>query len=71
MGAFFRYYLYAIDREELQIKRAQHSWFFHAAKNIDNTFAFGSTRSLEENSSVLVVNYYFQYWKRPQPRRTR
>ena len=28
MGAFFRYYLYAIDREELQINRAQHSWFF-------------------------------------------
>ena len=68
MSEFFRHYLYAIDPEELQINRTAHSWFFHAAKNIDNTFAFGSTRSLEENNSVLVVNCYFQHWKRPQPR---
>jgi hypothetical protein len=46
MGEFFRQYFFAMDREELPFNRAQRSWAYRAAKNIDNTAAFGSTRDL-------------------------
>ena len=42
VGEFFRQYFFAMDREELPFNRAQRSWIYRAAKNIDCTVAFGS-----------------------------
>ena len=56
LGEFFRQYFFAMDREELPFNRAQRSWAYRAAKNIDNTVAFGSTRDLRAPGSVLFVN---------------
>ena len=41
-GEFFRQYFIALDREEMPFNRAQRSWVYRAAKNLDNTAAFGS-----------------------------
>lgn len=59
MGEFFRQYFFAMDREELPFNRSQRSWCYRAAKNIDNTTAFGSTRDLRVNGSVIFVNCPF------------
>jgi hypothetical protein len=48
LGEFFRQYLFSQDREELPFNRAQRSWLYRAAKNIDSTVAFGSTRPLNQ-----------------------
>ncbi len=56
MGTFFRQYFFAMDREEMPFNRAQRSWVYRAAKNIDNTVAFGSTRDLRPVGTVLFVN---------------
>lgn len=59
LGEFFRQYFFAMDREELPFNRAQRSWVYRAAKNIDNTVAFGSTRDLRPPGTVLFVNCPF------------
>jgi glutamate synthase domain-containing protein 2 len=59
MGEFFRQYFFAQDREELPFNRAQRSWAYRAAKNIDNTVGFGSTRDLRPTGTVLFVNCPF------------
>ncbi|MCB1734306.1 MAG: FMN-binding glutamate synthase family protein [Gammaproteobacteria bacterium] len=59
LGEFFRQYFFAMDREELPFNRAQRSWVYRAAKNIDNTVAFGSTRDLRVPGSVLFANTPF------------
>ena len=59
MGEFFRQYFFAMDREELPFNRAERSWAYRAAKNVDSTIAFGSTRSLSPAGSVLFVNCPF------------
>ncbi len=59
LGEFFRQYFFAMDREELPFNRAQRSWCYRAAKNIDNTVAFGSTRELRQPGTVLFVNCPF------------
>lgn len=59
LGEFFRQYFFAMDREELPFNRAQRSWVYRAAKDIDNTVAFGSTRDLKRTGSVLFVNCPF------------
>ena len=56
LGEFFRQYFFAMDREELPFNRAQRSWVYRAAKNLNNTVAFGSTRDLKSPGSVLFVN---------------
>ena len=56
IGEFFRQYFFAMDREELPFNRAERSWVYRAAKNLDNTIAFGSTRDLRPTGSVLFVN---------------
>ena len=43
----------------MPFNRAQRSWVYRAAKNIDNTVAFGSTRDLRPAGSVLFVNTPF------------
>lgn len=53
MGEFFRQYFFAMDREELPFNRAQRSWAYRAAKNLDNTVPFGSTRDLRVEGSVI------------------
>ncbi|MEE8514465.1 MAG: FMN-binding glutamate synthase family protein, partial [Gammaproteobacteria bacterium] len=59
LGEFFRQYFFAMDREELPFNRAQRSWVYRAAKNLDNTMAFGSTRDLTPAGTVLFVNCPF------------
>jgi len=59
MGTFFRQYFFTMDREEMPFNRAQRSWVYRAAKDIDNTIAFGSTRDLKSSGTVLFVNTAF------------
>jgi glutamate synthase domain-containing protein 2 len=59
LGAFFRQYFFAMDREEMPFNRAERSWVYRAAKDLDNTAAFGSTRSLSPPGTVLFVNCAF------------
>lgn len=59
LGEFFRQYFFAMDREELPFNRAVRGWVYRAAKNIDNTVPFGSTRSLEIPGTVLFMNTQF------------
>ncbi|HEC06479.1 MAG TPA: FMN-binding glutamate synthase family protein [Thiolapillus brandeum] len=56
LGGFFRQYFFAMDREELPFNRAQRTWIYRAAKNLNNTVAFGSTRDNRTPGSVLFVN---------------
>ena len=59
LGVFFRQYFFAQDRDEFPFNRAQRSWVYRSAKNIDSTVAFGSTYSLKENGAVLFLNAPF------------
>ncbi|GAA5523781.1 hypothetical protein Maes01_00330 [Microbulbifer aestuariivivens] len=59
LGEFFRQYFFALDREELPFNRAQRSWVYRAAKNVDSTIAFGSTRPLNQPGDVLFLNHPF------------
>ena len=55
LGEFFRQYFFAMDREELPFNRAQRAWAYRAAKDVDNTAAFGSTRDLRPVGTPLFV----------------
>lgn len=59
LGEFFRQYFFAMDREEMPFNRAQRSWVYRAAKNIDNTVAFGSTRDLRKPGTYYFLNCPF------------
>jgi len=56
IGEFFRQYFFAMDREERPFNRAERSWVYRAAKGVDSTVAFGSTRDLSPVGSMLFVN---------------
>jgi glutamate synthase domain-containing protein 2 len=56
MGEYFRQYFFAQDREEMPFNRAQRSWVYRAAKDLDNTVAFGSTRDLRPAGTMIFVN---------------
>src|SRR6056297_2236511 len=56
LGEFFRQYFFAMDREELPFNRAQRSWVYRAAKNLDSTVAFGSTKHLNHPGDILFLN---------------
>ena len=56
LGEFFRQYFFAMDREELPFNRAQRAWVYRAAKDLNNTVAFGSTRDLRAPGTVLFAN---------------
>ena len=56
LGEYFRQYFFAMDREEMPFNRAQRSWVYRAAKDIDNTVAFGSTRDLRPTGTAMFVN---------------
>lgn len=59
LGEFFRQYFFALDREEMPFNRAQRSWVYRAAKDIDSTVPFGSTRDLRPEGTVMFVNSAF------------
>ncbi|MCK5880221.1 MAG: FMN-binding glutamate synthase family protein [Sinobacterium sp.] len=59
LGEFFRQYFFAMDREELPFNRADRSWIYRAAKNVDRTVAFGSTRSLSPAGEIIFLNSPF------------
>ncbi len=59
MGEFFRQYFFAQDREEMPFNRAERSWVYRSAKNVDSTVAFGSTRSLNPSGTVIFSNTAF------------
>ena len=59
LGEFFRQYFFALDREELPFNRAQRTWVYRAAKNIDATVAFGSTNPLNVPGDFLFLNSLF------------
>jgi len=59
LGEFFRQYFFAMDREELPFNRAERSWTYRAAKNVDTTTAFGSTRSLNQPGDIIFLNCPF------------
>ena len=59
LGHFFRQYFFTMDREELPFNRADRSWVYRAAKNIDTTIAFGSTRSLSHPNNIMFMNCPF------------
>lgn len=59
LGEFFRQYFFAMDREELPFNRAERTWVYRAAKNTDNTTAFGSTRDLRPIGTAIFANTMF------------
>jgi glutamate synthase domain-containing protein 2 len=59
LGEFFRQYFFALDREELPFNRAQRSWAYRASKDINNTAAFGSTKDLRPEGTVMFANCMF------------
>lgn len=59
LGEFFRQYFFAMDREELPFNRAERAWVYRAAKKVDPTIAFGSTRSLSKEGEILFINSAF------------
>ncbi|MEQ8859163.1 MAG: FMN-binding glutamate synthase family protein [Pseudomonadales bacterium] len=59
LGEFFRQYFFALDRDELPFNRAQRSWVYRAAKNVDSTIAFGSTRPLNQPGDIIFLNCLF------------
>ncbi len=59
MGEFFRQYFFAMDREEMPFNRAERSWVYRAAKNLDSTIAFGSTQNLAATGSIIFANCAF------------
>ena len=59
LGEFFRQYFFAMDREELPFNRAQRTWVYRSAKNIDSTVAFGSTHPLDRPGDWIFLNGLF------------
>lgn len=59
LGEFFRQYFFAMDREELPFNRAERSWAYRAAKKVDTTIAFVSTRPLDNEGDVIFLNCPF------------
>ncbi len=59
LGIFFRQYFFAMDREELPFNRSERDWVYLAAKDGNNTRAFGSTKDLSVPGTVLFVNCPF------------
>ncbi|MCL6271695.1 FMN-binding glutamate synthase family protein [Sansalvadorimonas sp. 2012CJ34-2] len=58
VGEFFRQYFFAGDREEMPFNRAQRAWVYRAAKNVDRTVAFGSSKPVKERGSILFLNCF-------------
>ena len=59
LGEFFRQYFFAMDREEMPFNRAEREWIHRAAKDKDNTVAFGSSKNLTPAGTAIFVNCPF------------
>ncbi len=59
LGPYLRQYLFDTDRGLLPFNRAERSWVYRAAKNLDNTLAFGSTLDLNVPGTVIFANSTF------------
>jgi glutamate synthase domain-containing protein 2 len=59
LGVFFRQYFFTDDREEMPFNRAERSWVYRAAKNIDSTIPFGSSLNIREPGTILFTNSVF------------
>ena len=59
LGVFFRQYFFTDDREEMPFNRAERSWVYRAAKNVDNTVPFGSSLNIREQGSVFFAHSAF------------
>ncbi|MDA8869852.1 FMN-binding glutamate synthase family protein [Rhizobiaceae bacterium] len=59
LGEFFRQYFFAMDREEMPFNRAERDWIARAAKDGDNTVAFGSSKVLSAPGTAIFVNCPF------------
>lgn len=59
LGEFFRQYFFAQDREELPFNRADRSWVYRAAKNIDSNVGFGSTLNIQQPGTLIFLNSAF------------
>lgn len=67
LGPFLRQYLYDTDRDRLPFNRAERSWVYRAAKDLDNTAAFGSTLDIGEPGTVLFANSVFPVLEHEAP----
>lgn len=56
LGEYFRQYFFAMDREEMPFNRSQRSWVYRAAKGVDTTGAFGSTRDIRGVGNIYFVS---------------
>ncbi|CAA0108562.1 Glutamate synthase [NADPH] large chain [BD1-7 clade bacterium] len=61
IGEFFRQYFFAMDREELPFNRAERAWVYRAAKNVDRTIAFGSSKNQNQKGSYIFLNSAFPF----------
>jgi len=59
LGVYLRQYWFEGDRAELPFNRAQRSWVYRAAKDLNNTVSFGSTRDLKPIGTVVFVDAPF------------
>lgn len=59
LGQYLRPLLFARDREELPFNRSERTWVYEAAKNLDTTVGFGSTRNLRLIGSIYFVDAPF------------
>ena len=55
LGEYFRQYFFAMDREEMPFNRAERDWVYKSARGVDNTSAFGSTKSLTPAGTAIFV----------------
>jgi len=58
LDEYFRQYFFAMDREEMPFNQAERDWVYKSARGVDNTSAFGSTRSLRRQArqSSLIAH---------------
>ena len=54
LGKFFRQYFFAMDREEMPFNREQRAWVYRAAKDLDTTVAFGSTKPHKTGNYIFA-----------------
>ena len=60
LGKFFRQYFFAMDREEMPFNRAQRAWVYRAAKDLDTTVPFGSTKPYKSGSFIFANSVFPQ-----------
>jgi glutamate synthase domain-containing protein 2 len=59
LGIYLRQFFYSRDWEELPFNRAERSWIYRAAKNIDTTIGFGTTRDMKSVGTIFFVDAPF------------